>query len=244
MKKILFFLVLSLWIAQTVWAGNGSFLILKSAYLYNNEFQTGHRRLTRTKKAYDVVGIARTRKNSLLLRIMFSSDDQTTNGSGYVIEGQGDVQENGETIIKVYPKAPKITDDLTNCIRMSASQLQFTGGSEVSPDFPHIIWKEVNYKALLPLYYWVAEYAGIYRPNKNADWLNDVYSKLEAKKMKSSLKNKILSGLIEKGFTPDWVELSMGPPQKIQPLEESGSVEWHYPNRKVIFKDNKVVQII
>ncbi|MCP4753530.1 MAG: hypothetical protein GY866_21795 [Proteobacteria bacterium] len=240
---LLFFLILGLQ-APAIKAEKGSLLILKNVYLYNASNQKGKKVLTKTRKAYDVVGIDIYKRKDLMFKILVPVDGSLINGSGFIIETDTELQELGSNKVKVFPAVPSAETDLTNYRSVPSNQLSFTGIHEVSPDFPNLVWRAVNYKTNVPIEFWVAEWAGIYRPDKNSEWLNQTYRKAIEQKLSENLLTKILRGFVEPGFTKEQVRMALGDPLKEQPMEDQTQVEWIYNGRKVVFKNDQVSRVL
>ena len=241
--KLLLVCSLFLLASSQLFAENGAFLIIKSTYLYEKNTLKGKRVLTRKHAAYDVIGINKSKKNSLIYKIIVPDLKAPINGSGYIVENDKELQNLGEDTVKVYPEVPKKSTDLTDYQSVPSAQLQFTGKNQDSSDFPNLTWREVNYKADLPGKLWVNDWAGIYRPDKKSEWFNLIYSQISAQKLSTDLRDKILLGLVETGFTMEHVRLALGTPRKEQTLEDDNQVEWIYPHRRIIFKDNLVSRV-
>jgi hypothetical protein len=134
--------------------------------------------------------------------------------------------------------------DLTRYHLVPAHHLSLTGVQQNSPDFPHLVWRGVNFKTYQPVYYWVADWAGIYRPDKTADWLNLAFRRVLEIESDESKQRRMLLGLVEVGFNEKQVRLALGDPANVRQIGDIGQVEWGYGNRKVIFKNSRVVQVL
>lgn len=227
-----------------LFAGNGSFLILKSAYLYQNANQEGQKILTRDRRAYDVLDIYNQKGASLMFLIEFSGRTEPVNGSGFIVETEAELKEIGVRQIKVYSEIPRKTSDLTDYRLVSSNQLSFTGRQEHSPDFPNLFWRTVNYKIEIPLQLWVPDWAGIYRPTKDADWLNQAYESAIAANLDKTMMDKLLMGQVEAGYSKEQVKMALGEPLKEQLTENDTKLEWIYDHRKVIFVNNQVLRVL
>jgi len=241
--KNLFFCFIFLLSSTGIYAENGSFLILKSTYLYEQNSLKGKRILTRKHAAHEVIDMGTSKKGALIFRIIAKDVKRPFNGSGYIVENDKELQSLGEGTVKVYQEIPNNSSDLTDYQSVPSTQLQFTGKNENSPDFQNLIWREVNYKANLSGKFWVNNWAGIYRADKKPEWLTRIYERLQSLKLNKELKEKILMGLVEAGFTKEHVRLTLGIPRKEQTLEDENQIEWIYPHRRVIFKDNLVSRV-
>lgn len=235
--KIFIFFVL---FVPSLYASNGSFLILKSTYLFPLKDQQGRKFLTRNQKAYEVINLYKPPQKSMMFEIKFSKEENIINGSGFIVETEAELKELGIKKVKVYPELPQKSTDLTDYHLVPSNHLSFSGRQLDSPDFPNLTWKAVNFKTNAPIRIWVPEWAGIYRPDKNADWLNKTYESLINKNLDKILLEKILMGLVETGFTKEQVRMALGEPIEEQLIENSTKLEWRYNGRKVIF-DNDVV---
>lgn len=242
MKNLIFCFILLL-SSTGIYAENGAFLILKSTYLYEQNSLKGKRILTRKHVAHKVIDIGTSKKGALIFRIIAKDVQQIFNGSGYILENDKELQDLGEKRVNVYQEIPNKSSDLTDYQSVPSAQLQFTGKNEDSPDFPNLVWREVNYKANLSGKLWVNNWAGIYRSDKKPEWLTQIYEQLQTLQLNKELKDKILMGLVEAGFTKEQVRLTLGIPRKEQTLEGENQVEWTYPHRRIIFKDNLVSRV-
>ena len=179
-----------------------------------------------------------------MFEINFPKEDHIINGSGFIVETEKELKELGIKEVKVYPELPLKKVDLTNYYLVPSNQLSFSGRNLSSPDFPNLTWKAVNFKTNAPLQVWVPEWAGIYRPDKDADWLNNTYQSLINKDMDKEIMEKILMGLVETGFTKEQVRMALGDPTEEQMVENSSKLEWRYGSRKVIFDNNVVSRVL
>ena len=179
-----------------------------------------------------------------MFRVLVYSNDNTVNESGYVFETDLELRALGPDKIKVFTEVPTTKTDLTQFRLVPSNQLSFTGRKETSDDFPHLIWRAVNYKTSVPEAFWIAAWSGIYRPDKSARWLNHTYQEVVTKQLEPNLTQKILLGLVETGYTKEQVKLALGEPIKEQSTPENSQFEWIYSDRKVIFKNDKVLQVL
>ena len=73
--------------------------------------------------------------------------------------------------------------------------------------------------------------------------MNQKYQQiLSARPVPRKIRDNILVGLVETGFTPEYVILTLEQPSKKNSVNDT--VEWNYEDRKIIFQDNKVLQVI
>ncbi len=244
MRFLLFPLFILLLSISSVQAGNGSFLILKRVYFYHNANKSGKRYLTRTQKAYEVVDVAAMSKNSVMYRIIVPQSNNLVNGAGFIVETEAEIRKLGTRPVKIYSKVLTINSDFTSFQLVPATQLSFSGRQEQSPDFPNISWKAVNYRTSAPMVYWVPDWSGVYRPDKNAEWLNRTFQKAGRLKLGESLLQKILMGTVEAGFTREQVELTLGEPVEKKHLDNDRQEEWQYKGRKIVFESNLVLRIL
>jgi len=243
MKRVIILLICLTLLAPVAFGGNGSLLVLKNTYFYKNRNKKGKRLLTRKRQAYEVVSISKSSK-SHMFKVRVYSNKNIVNESGFVIETDPELRALGQNKIRVFAEIPSIKSDLTNFKLVPSNQLSFTGRKEMSKDFPHLTWRAVNYKANAPEEYWIAAWSGIYRPNKEARWLNKTYKRALSSKINQQLLLKILRGLVETGYTKEQVRLALGEPLKEQIAKENAQLEWIYSDRKVIFKNEKVMQVL
>ena len=244
MKNIFVCFYLILFASSAAFAENGSFFILKSTYFYQQKTKQGKKTLTRTKRAYDVIDLYESKEESLMFEIEFPKENNIVNGTGFIVETEPDLKGLGTEKIKVYPEIPMLEKDLTHYQLVPSNELSFTGRQEVSPDFPNLLWRTVNFKTVMPLRVWVPEWAGIYRPDKDADWLNGAYELASKTKMGKNQLDKILMGQIETGFTMEQVRMALGDPMREQYTEDSLKLEWIYNNHTVIFENSIVLRVL
>ncbi|MBT4285872.1 MAG: hypothetical protein HOD92_00930 [Deltaproteobacteria bacterium] len=243
MKQAILILIFSFF-SSLIYAEFGSFFILKSVYLYKDaELKTG-KTLTRRQKAYDVVQVKFDSKKNLLFQITVPEKTNLVNGSGYITETETELEKSEQQYIKVYSRLPKLQTGQNEFVMVPKDQLLFTGRQEKSESYPFLDWREVNYKTDLPMSLWVADWAGVYRPDKDAEWLNSINQKFTIERFSKKMKEKILFGIIEVGFSSKHVSLALGRPEKIIETEEKDTVEWIYPNRKIILNKNKVIRVL
>lgn len=244
MKHLALFTILLLFLLPQAYAGNGSFLILKSAYLYQNSVKEGKKVLTRIRRAYDVVDLKPSQEDSMMFCILFPKEDHITNGSGYIVETEEELKSLDTSPVKVYAEMPSLDSDLTRYEMVPSNQLSFTGSQKISPDFPNLTWKAVNYKTDAPIQYWVPEWAGIYRPDKDAKWLNDAFNMTAENEMDPELVDKILMGIVETGFSKNQVRMALGDPMTERLIEDETKTEWIYSSRTIIFENNVVLRVL
>ncbi|PCI27653.1 MAG: hypothetical protein COB67_08085 [SAR324 cluster bacterium] len=242
--KRLFFFCLFLLLPGAAFAGNGSFLILKSVYLHEAVNQDGVKLLTRQKIAYDVEMLFLSPEDTIMYQLVLPWREKGINGSGYILESDAELQKLGEKQVKVYAELPTLGMDMTNFQPVPSHKLLFTGKKVDAEDFPHLIWREVNYEIKTAKRFWAPEWAGIYRPDKSADWLNQIHRETVRLRLKGSLLQKILMGLVETGFSKKQVLLAIGDPREKQFSQEAQQEEWIYVDRKIIFKDNQVIRVL
>ncbi len=244
MKNLFIALSILLFIAPKLYAGNGSFLILKSTHFYSNPKKSGQRILTRKRTAYEVISINSPKSKSLMFNILVPVKNNMVNGSGYIVETDAELQNLGVGWVKVYQELPNKKRDLTHFQLVPSNQLSFTGQKKTSPDFANLTWRAVNFKTNVPKKYWVSDWAGIYRPDKDAKWLGETYKAVLSKKLSGDLMTKILMGLVEPGFTKDQVRLALGSPLQEELIENNTKTEWIYNSLKVIFDNNLVLRVL
>lgn len=244
MKQTAICTLLLFFLMPPAYAENGSFLILKSAYLYENSAKEGKKVLTRTRRAYDVVDLKPSQEDSMMFCILFPKEDHVTNGSGFIVETEEELKSLDTSPVKVYAELPSLENDLTRYEMVPSNQLSFTGSQKVSPDFPNLTWKAVNYKTTAPIKYWVPEWAGIYRPDKDARWLNSAFDLTAEKEMDPDLVDKILMGIVETGFSKNQVRMALGDPIEEKLIEDNTKTEWIYSSRTIIFENNVVLHVL
>ena len=242
--RILIIGVVALLFALDGVAENGSFLVLKSTYLFQSQDQTGRKILTRDRHAYQVLDMYAPKNGPIVFKIEFTKKTRAINGSGFIVETETELKELGLSEVKVYAEKPNRRSDLTRFQLVPSNQLSFTGRQEESADFPKLTWKAVNYKTQVPVQVWVPEWAGIYRPDKDSIWLNNTYAAAVSKQFKKEVLDKVLNGQVETGFTKEQVRLALGTPEKEQMIENDTKLEWVYNSRKVIFINNIVSRVL
>ncbi len=242
--KYLISVLLFVFYTCSIFADNGSFLILKSTYLFQNRSQKGQKNLTRSRKAYNVLNLYASQSDSLMFQIRLNKTKTVINGSGFILETESELKGLGFKEVRVYPDVPNTKSDLTDYMLVPSNQMSFTSKKKASPDFPNISWKAVNYKASMPGKAWVPEWAGIYRPDKDATWLNNTYDDITGLNLDKTLIYKILAGQVEIGFTKEQVRMALGNPIKKQSIENNTKTEWVFRSHKVIFLKNIVNRIL
>ncbi|MBU3917626.1 hypothetical protein KKA14_19015 [bacterium] len=229
--------------ASSTFADNGSFLVLKSTHFYADKNQTEKKRLTRKREAYEVIAIETTKEDLVMFRINVPVQNNIVNGSGFILETDAELQVLEFGKVKVFPTVPRINNLLTNHRLVPSNHLSFTGRQSKSPDFPNLTLRAVNYKTNAEKKYWVPEWSGIYRPDKDAEWLGRTYQTVQKLELDSNLMNKILLGLVEIGFTENQVKLALGAPVKKQAIEEGTKTEWIYNSQKIILMNGYVLRV-
>jgi len=227
--------------SQAAFADMGAFFITKSTYLYS-QIGGGTKQLTRKKQAYPVLESKQVGKASLLYRIRIDSTRQSA-GTGFVVQTDLELQTKKGELIKVYLEPPTKTEQLGDFHWVPGELLLATGTQEQSELFPELEFRAVSYKGVIPQFVWVDSWAGIYRPDKSANFLNmswDTLSQTETDKGKAK---RILMGLVELGYTKDEVKLALGAPLKEEALP-GGELQWVYLQKKVIFEKGKVTRTL
>lgn len=225
-------------------AGNGSFLILKRVYFYNDANTSEKRLLTKSRKAYEVTDVSLSTQKTVMFRIIVPQVKSQVNGTGYIIETEADLRKMGNHPVKVYANVLTTSSDFSQYQLVKPTDLSFSGRQENSPDFPNISWKAVNFKTSIPGTFWVPDWSGIYRPDKNAAWLNRTYEKAKQHRLKDALLHKILLGMVEIGFTKSQVGLALGEPLKTKKLDKANQEEWQYNGRTIVFELNRVLRVL
>lgn len=244
MKFILLLITAVIFLSGTpVYADFGSFLVLKNTYLHPEDAK-GRKVLTRGRKAYTVVNMEEVDNNVLQYLVIIPWKKQVITGSGFIIQSEEDLKDTEHPMVRVYDQVPDATSDLTVFKMVPAKHLQLTGRKEVSRDFPNLTWRAINYKTTIPRKFWIKEWAGLYRQDQSPEWMDKTYQESLKIKMSVTNRRKVLMGLVETGFTRQMVRLALGEPVESHTDENTGLLEWHYRDRKVIFKDNKVQQIL
>ncbi|MDH5559341.1 MAG: DUF2845 domain-containing protein [Deltaproteobacteria bacterium] len=244
MKKLISSLMLILIPLNILVASQGAFLIVKSTYLYDEINKSGRKFLTRSKKAFEVIDIKELSSGSLMFQIIYPLKKTSITGSGFIVENDLELKELGTANIKVYNKIPQNKKENFKYKLIPANQFLFSGKQSESPVFKNILFRAVNYKAKVPKLYWVDRWAGIFRADKTAEWLNDVHQRLKAQKQPWSITQKILMGSVETGFTKEQVLMSLGQPEKEIKSDDGKQDEWVYPHYKLIFENEKVVRVL
>ena len=244
MKKIILLSICLLFPLSLVMAGNGSFLILKSTYLYKKGNLSSRKILTRKRQAYDVENIKKIKAGKFMFEIIVPEKKTLVNGSGFIVESDEELQKLGNGKVRVYAEIPNEAVNIRQTLMLPLSRMLITGRKERVDAFPNLYWREVNYKVEIPGRYWIEDWSGIYRPDKNAEWLNQSYRGVTKLNLDRTLRLKILQGLIEAGFSMEQVRLSIGIPVKKINSDSGPQTEWIYGNRKVIFQNGKVLRIL
>jgi len=226
--------------SNTAFANMGAFLVLKSTYLYT-EKGAGSKQLTRKKEAYPVVGISRL-GDKLLYQVLEESKKIST-GTGFVVETDQELQAKKEDLVKVYLQLPQKNTDLKDFQLVPTHLLLATGAQEQSQAFPELEFRAVSYQGAVPKLSWVYSWAGIYRPDKSASFLNLVWSRLEQGEYTRSKVKRIMMGLVEIGYSKSDVKLALGAPLKEEALP-GGELQWVYPQKKVVFNKGKVTRTL
>ena len=240
MKQLITILFLVSFSTAT-YAEMGAFMVLKSAYLYPS-LKSKSKVLTRIKAAYPVTGFKVVGKNKLLYQILVPETEIST-GSGFIAETDSELAEKKDILIKVYPVLPTQKISLVDYRLVPIKALLITGRQEVTPDFPQLSFRAVNFKGLPPKSYWVDNWAGVYRLDKDENFLNFSWAALEQTNVPTSKKIRIIMGLVEPGFSKEEVKLALGAPQKVEPLAD-GELQWVYPQKKVVFEKGKVIRTL
>lgn len=236
----LFFLYLPIAFAES-----GSFLILKPSSLYVDSTMEGKKLITKRRIAYGVNNVQLNKDNHLIYQIIYPGRSEQKMGSGFVFQSREKLAKESNFLVEVYFQIPNLINNLTNYLLVPKKQIQFTGKQEETSDFPNVIWKEVNFQTKTPKMFWVSNDQGIYRPDKSPNWLNQTYPKVLKLRASTNIRNKILMGFIETGFTEQQVLLSLGvPTEKKEEFTNSNEVKWTYKKKEILFYKGKVKQII
>jgi len=242
MKHLLLGLLLFCVGVPQAFAGLGSFLVTKTVYLYAGADPQAEKTLTRRVRAYPVTAIKQGKGDDLMLQIEVPSSNNLVQGVGFIVETDEELAAKAGGQVKVYSEVPNVQVGLDNYQFIDAGDLLATGREEKSKQFPALNFRAVNYKTTLPKRYWVFDWGGIYRPDKDAAWLNQIHPQVASLKTAQERKTKILNGLVEPGFTLAEVRLALGEPVKEGPAETPGQLQWEYQSRRIIFEAGKVVR--
>jgi len=225
-------------------AGKGAFLLTKSTNLYENLDLTGKKYLTKRRTAFAVTNISTSKKRPAFFQIEFPFLLDTINGNGFIVESEQELQEIGENKVKVYLFIPVNSSKIPGYILVPPEKLSFSGKNGQSQLFPEVTWRAVDFSVKIPKKLWVSSEFGIYRPDKEVDWLKKVWTSVWKKKYAYTVRRAILRGLVENGFTQEQVLMALGDPLKKVDKEETDDSEWIYPDKKVIFKNGVVQQVL
>ena len=225
-------------------ASKGSLLILKTANLYEFPDLTGKHLKTKLKLAYEINNIQLDAQQNPVFQIIYYGRKSELIGSGYILETDEELKIADADQVRVYGSLPQPGKEFTKYTLIATTDLQFTGRKEVTPKFPNIEWRSVDFKTKIPRLFWVKLVEGIYRQDKTALWLNQIYPKVSRLRLKASSKLKILKGLIEVGFSDVQVRLALGEPTQIKISDSEEEVDWMYVGKRIVFENKKVKQIL
>ena len=220
--------------------GLGSLITNRNSYFYAEPDLQSKKYYVPTYSSFKVLDIFVDSDNQVFFLVEKNTIHKKERGVGFVYVN---LEETEEKIVKFFKEIPIKQDDFLQYHDVSVKDLKATGKRSPAKGVPFLFWYEVNYNIDFPEKIWASNRRVSYRPNKSSKWLDTKNQQITNTRLLPRLiRDNILAGLVEIGYTPEQVILALE-----EPLEQNlvnDTKEWNYEYRKIIFRNNKVFQII
>lgn len=220
----------------------GAVLLLQRTALYTDQKLTKARLYTNRRQAHPVLDWAYNKK--IKFKIQYKPIVKRYKSKGYILKNKTALHNLGAELIRVYPKLPENSKDQANYLWIPANSLKLNAEHLANKKYTYTQWYAAEYNLQLPQNFWIAPTAWVFRPQKTANWLNDLFKTLQKEKYSKDVELKILLGLVEAGYTKKQVELALGTPEQKNFDEQNQQWQWVYAGQRVLLKDDLVIQTI
>jgi hypothetical protein len=225
--------------------GIGAYFTLVNTYLYAKGPRDGRRTLVRPHQAFDVVDVTVDAEKTLWFLIVYPAETTRQSGTGWTPYAPHELLSAQQGPVLVFSRIPAGTQEDFTLLRVPAGGVELLNESQSGLPFLALDWQRVRYQLEQPLLAWARSTAGLYRPGKNAGFLNRVHVELVARNLERDEQVRLLSGAVRIGDTVREVRWSLGDPLRAQeePVGEGQRTVWQYPELTVILENDVVKQI-
>ena len=211
MKKIFITLLLHFFFVMPSFS-LGSIITTRNSYFYAKPNLQSTQYYISTYNSFKVLDIFVDSKGKVFFLVEKNIIRKKKKGIGFVYVNLEDTKEDK---VKFFKKIPVKKSDFLSSYQISTEDLKATGKVFSSKDVPFLNWYEVNYNVDFSEKIWAEDRKVAYRPNKSVKWLNQKYQQiLSARPVPRKIRDNILVGLVETGFTPEYVILTLEQPSK------------------------------
>ncbi len=238
MNKLFFALFVLFFSIQSAF-GLGSLITNRNSYFYADPDLRSKKYYIPTYTSFKVLDIFVDSRGKVFFLVEKNTIRKKERGVGFVYVNLEDTKEDK---VKFFKKIPIKKGDFLDYYEVSTEDLKATGKVFSSKDVPFLHWYEVDYNIDFSEKIWASNTRIAYRPNKSIEWLKAKYQQLSKTSfIPRQIRDGILAGLVEVGYTSEQVTLALDKPIKTNLTGDT--LEWYYEGRKLIFKNNKVFQI-
>lgn len=238
-QKFNFFFLLFFFFSINHLLASGSLITIRNYYFFEKPDLDSKRHYIARYNTFSVLDIYEDKDGKFFFLVEVNIEKKKQKKEGFIFKNS--VGENEKTV-QLFFKIPEKKTDLLNYQEVLFADLKFQEDTFSSKEFPLQIWYKVEYNTDPPEKAWASESAIIYRFDKSPKWLSEKFSELVKQKITKDKRNKILSGIIERGYNKEEVILTLGSP--LAERMENNFLELEYKDRKIIFQEEEVKQII
>ncbi len=239
MKKLLFSALLFFLSIGSIFA-LGSVITTRNSYFYASPDLQSKKYYVPTYSSFKVLDIFIDSNNRIFFLVEKNTIRKKETGTGFVYV---DLENTAEKKVKFFKKIPVKQEDFLGYHEVSVEFLKATGKFFPAQDVPFLNWYEVNYNIDFPEKIWAPRSRIVYRANKSLKWLDAKNQQIvDTPQVPRQIRDKILAGVVEIGYSPEHVILVLEEPAEKNSANDI--TEWNYEDRKIVFKNNKVFQII
>lgn len=223
----------------------GVFFTKVNAYIYPDGPGTGKRILVRPREAFTVVNLTTDVEERPWLRIIYPKVGKNISGEGWSPLAPHEIMSSGTGEVQIFPHTLENPAMPVAAVKVPATSLELLNVTQASTRFPEVLWQKVRYQAKIPIRPWIRASTGIYRPGKNENFINRVYTEMVSRNVKKEKQLRLLSGVVRVGDSTQEVKWAMGAPVRIEEeaIADVKSSTWHYPSLTVHFENQVVEQI-
>lgn len=223
-------------------AQQGSLLLLERTALYTNKNLTQARIYTNRRQAHAV--LEWDFSNQPKFKIVYTPILKKRQGTGYIMESKPVLQELGIEPVRVYQSLPTRNLERLDYLWIPANALKLSTESTTSKDYAYVKWQMVSYNLQGGQAFWVAPKSWVFRPQKNAAWLNNLLKNLQKENLSKDMELTMLLGLVEIGYTARQVELALGQPEQKTLDAQNEQWQWVYAGQRILLEKGVVVQVL
>ncbi|MDH4224356.1 MAG: hypothetical protein OEW12_01760 [Deltaproteobacteria bacterium] len=244
-KKPLLLMVLWLMlggVSQTLYGQQlGGFLTHVNTYAYTNGPENGGRYLLASGNGFAVVDSTSAPDGTLWYQVIHPSRTQILNESGWITYTPAEItaKKKDETL-PVFSEIVKSSDNPVEARQIPAKDIRLKTETEPSGVFSGVVWRRVAYSTKVSRLVWVKGTAGVYRPGRQPSILFIALKEMAEKKLDSTLRTRLLNGVVKPGDSPREVRWALGDPSGVQGTKEGETqlIVWQYPDIEIQFENN------